>query len=158
MLPAISDEEEGPREEVDPEGSISDDEGAAAAEAAAAEDRTGAAAAAEAEPENTKSRPDACTEFMHEGEKMRPWSTGQSVDEVGASNIAPWSEDSRAVGVDEVLTVSDRELAQTERLRSIRPQPSAIGLEVAQAVADAVRIGASRVCLDVAECDATLGG
>jgi len=59
-----------------------------------------------------------------------------------------------------VLAVSDRELAQTERLRSIRPQPSAIGLEVAQTVADAVRIGVhvGRVCLDVAECDAALGG
>ena len=57
-----------------------------------------------------------------------------------------------------VLAVGDRELAQTERCRSIRSQPSAIGLEVAQTVADAVRIGASRVCLDVAECDAALGG
>ena len=57
-----------------------------------------------------------------------------------------------------VLAVSDRELAQTEWLRSIRPQPSAIGLEVAQTVADAVRIGVGRVCLDVAESDAALGG
>jgi len=52
-------------EAIDPDGSANDDEGRAAAKAAAAEDREGAAA--EAEPETTKSPPDTCTEFLREG-------------------------------------------------------------------------------------------
>ena len=57
-----------------------------------------------------------------------------------------------------ILALSERQLAQTEWLGMIRSLSGAVGLEVAQPVADTVRIGAGRVSLDMAQCDAALGG
>ena len=58
------------------------------------------------------------------------------------------------------MILSEGQLAQTEWLGTIRSLSGAVGLEVAQPVADAVRIGAGRVSLaiDMAQCDAALGG
>jgi hypothetical protein len=57
-----------------------------------------------------------------------------------------------------ILALSEGQLAQTEWLGTIRSLSGAAGLEVAQPVADTVRIGAGRVSLDTAQCDAALGG
>ena len=57
-----------------------------------------------------------------------------------------------------ILALSERQLAQTEWLGTIRSLSGAVGLEVAQPVADTVRIGVGRVSLDMAQCDAALGG
>ena len=89
---AISNKEEGPRDAADPEGTGRVDEGAAAAEAAAAE------GAAEAAPENTKSRPDSGGELALEEKELRPRSTRGLVGEGGAVNIALWSEAERPAG------------------------------------------------------------
>ena len=56
-----------------------------------------------------------------------------------------------------ILALSDGQLAQTEWLGTIRSLSGAVGLEVAQPVADTVRIGAGRVSLDMAQRDAALG-
>jgi len=88
----ISDEEEGPGEAADPEGTDRIDEGAAAAEAAAAE------GAAEAAPENTKSAPDIGGGLALAELELRSWSTHEPVGEDGESNIALWSESERPAG------------------------------------------------------------
>ena len=91
-----------------------------------------------------------------------PVSHGQALQPGQSSSADVVDEhEAGAVGVgcgQMILALSEGQLAQTEWLGTIRSLSGAVGLEVAQPVADTVRIGAGRVSLDMAQCDAALGG
>ena len=89
-----------------------------------------------------------------------PVSHGQTLqpDQGSPTDIVDEHE-TRDVGVgcgQMILALSEGQLAQTEWLGTIRSLSGAVGLEVAQPVADTVRIGAGRVRLDMAQCDAAM--
>ena len=91
-----------------------------------------------------------------------PVSHGQTLqpDQGSPTDIVDEHE-TGAVGVgcgQMILALSEGQLAQTEWLGTIRSLSGAVGLEVAQPVADTVRIGAGRVSLDMAQCGAAIGG
>ena len=84
-----------------------------------------------------------------------PVSQGQSLqpDQSSPTDVVDEHE-TGAVGVgcgQMILALSEGQLAQTEGLGTIRSLSGAVGLEVAQPVADTVRIGAGRVSLDMAQ-------